>query len=202
MLTHSCSRSQDDLPHATRAYTTASPSRHSPRSLALSLCRPRSTHAHAHARALARRLSLFSEADDGCCGHNWLTFGNPAFRDDADGGGGGGDARFAPFEVDGFERVELARASSLQLSRYDNAAFVGSSRTVAFRRRADAAAAHGGGAHGGGGGGASLADEDAAAAAPYEEQLLLGGDARSGGGSGGSGARRRRGGGKRGKREA
>ena len=25
---------------------------------------------------------LIGEADDGCCGHNWLTFGNPAFRDD------------------------------------------------------------------------------------------------------------------------
>ena len=78
-----------------------------------------------------REYILIGEAETGCCGHNWKTFGNAAFRDGDDD-----DGDPTPLhERDGFEKVEHAGLSRLQISRYDCASFVGNSRTFAFRRK-------------------------------------------------------------------
>jgi len=74
-----------------------------------------------------REYLVIGEAWDGCCGDNWRTWGNPAFAE--------GDSSAPPYERDGFEKKELAHLSALQLSRYDCAAFAGSSKTFSFARR-------------------------------------------------------------------
>ena len=43
---------------------------------------------------------LVGEADDGCCGHNWLTWGNPAFQAQ----GGGTCAGVPPYVAEGWTR--------------------------------------------------------------------------------------------------
>jgi hypothetical protein len=73
---------------------------------------------------------LIGEAWDGCCGHNWRTWGNSSFAD------GDGSQKTQPlYDRDGFEKRELRHLSKLQLSRYDCKQFAGSSRTFSFRRR-------------------------------------------------------------------
>ena len=70
---------------------------------------------------------VVGEAWNGCCGCNWNTWGNPAYRPD-----GADDA--PPYERDGFAKTELEALSRSQISRYDCAAFVGNSRTFSFKR--------------------------------------------------------------------
>ena len=67
-----------------------------------------------------RAYALIGEADDGaCCGHPYDTWGL------------GGTA---PYEKDGFHRVDLPSVSNHQISRYDSMQFVGNSKTVLFCR--------------------------------------------------------------------
>jgi len=109
------------------------------------------------ATSSVREYVLVGESDDGCCGHNWLTWGNPAFR--PGGAALSGDARRtlraadsagtpgapgedhhsegtakAPYAEDGWERHNIRDVSRLQLSRFDSEDFVGNSCTVSFRR--------------------------------------------------------------------
>ena len=109
------------------------------------------------ATSSVREYVLVGESDDGCCGHNWLTWGNPAFR--PGGAALSGDARrtlraansagapgapgedhlsegtaMAPYAEDGWERHNIRDVSRLQLSRFDSEDFVGNSCTVSFRR--------------------------------------------------------------------
>jgi len=58
---------------------------------------------------LVEEYILIGEADDGTCGHNWHTWGNPDFKSE--------DA--APRDLNGYERVDLSDLSSLQFSRFD-----------------------------------------------------------------------------------
>ena len=72
---------------------------------------------------------VVGEAWNGCCGHNWDTWGNPAYAP------AGADVEAPPYEADGFAKRELADLSRAQLSRYDCAAYAGNSRTFSFKRR-------------------------------------------------------------------
>jgi len=73
---------------------------------------------------------LIGEADNGTCGHNWHTWGNPDFyqHDDA-----ADDDIVAPYSRDGFKRVDLKELSVLQFSRFD-CQRSRESKTVSFRR--------------------------------------------------------------------
>jgi hypothetical protein len=78
---------------------------------------------------------LIGEADDGQCGDNWATWGNPAYHEDADEHDGSNSeiTTLAPYEVDAYERREMAELLPYQLSRYDShVSKVGT--TVSFRR--------------------------------------------------------------------
>jgi hypothetical protein len=103
---------------------------------------------------------LVGECDDGQCGHNWETWGNPHFRDDDQRGATDNDERDGsvdpysasterrelvdseswqtsirpPHVVDGYERRDLDFLAPHQFSRYDSRASK-SGRTVSFRRR-------------------------------------------------------------------
>jgi hypothetical protein len=106
---------------------------------------------------------LIGERDDGQCGHNWETWGNPHFFEDEaiDDGGGGASvdessagppptaaaaparqpqrphpppSRTPPYVVDGYDRVDLDFLASHQFSRYDSRVSK-SGGTVSFRRR-------------------------------------------------------------------
>jgi hypothetical protein len=83
---------------------------------------------------------LIGECDDGQCGHNWETWGNPHFFEDS-----GVDAATAhlapprphltpPYEMDGYERVNLDFVAPHQFSRYDSRVSK-SGQTVSFRRQ-------------------------------------------------------------------
>ena len=88
---------------------------------------------------------LVGEADDGCCGHNWYTWGNPDFLAPSSPAGAGASSTKepapsssgppAPYLADGWTRQDLPALSSHQLSRFDSEDFVGNSCTVAFRRK-------------------------------------------------------------------
>jgi hypothetical protein len=93
---------------------------------------------------------LVGETDDGCCGCNWHTWGNPAYApsvplpssspadfDGAAAADGGAESAppQPPYVVDGWTRHEVDEPSALQLCRFDSEDFVGNSRTVAFRRK-------------------------------------------------------------------
>ena len=70
---------------------------------------------------------LIGEADDGSCGDNWLTWGNPAFYD--------GDGVPTPSYVkEGYQRLDMDPLTKYQFSSFDlkNSK---SSKTVSFRRR-------------------------------------------------------------------
>ena len=73
---------------------------------------------------------LIGEADNGTCGHNWRTWGNPDFYqhdNTAD------DDIAAPYSRDGYKRVDLKELSALQFSRFD-CQRSSESQTVSFRR--------------------------------------------------------------------
>ena len=92
--------------------------------------------------ASVREYVLVGEADDGICGKPWETWGCRASCDE-DGGSSSDEeaesraARLpAPYEADGFVRVDLPELSRWQLCRTDERwRSRGASRTVAFRRR-------------------------------------------------------------------
>jgi hypothetical protein len=71
---------------------------------------------------------LIGEADDGSCGHNWLTWGNPAFRGDDDD-----DAAAPPYEIDGYRRWNMDALTQFQFSSFD-CSVSKSSKTVSFRK--------------------------------------------------------------------
>ena len=74
---------------------------------------------------------LIGECDDGTCGHNFHTWGNP----DAYEGQDDGDENVpvAPYIADGYQRVDLEDLSLLQVSRFD-CKRSSESKTVSFRR--------------------------------------------------------------------
>ena len=93
---------------------------------------------------------LIGEADDGTCGNNWDTWGNPEFRPMSeenksspassvsgelpirDSDPTEGDI-FPPYVVDGYERWDMEPLSQYQFSRFD-CAVSRSSKTVSFRK--------------------------------------------------------------------
>ena len=77
---------------------------------------------------------LLGEAYDGAAGHNWATWGNPAFAPDSEGGGEGGGV--APYLRDGWSAVEAGDVSRWMLSRFasDTHDCERNSSAVAFRR--------------------------------------------------------------------
>lgn len=97
---------------------------------------------------------LIGETDDGCCGHNFETWGNSDFKpsslpqnkvlsEESNNNNskeeeeevGGGELVIAPYAVDDWERVNHDEMSSLQLCRFDSEDFVGNSKTVSFTRK-------------------------------------------------------------------
>ena len=94
---------------------------------------------------------LIGECDDGQCGDNWSTWGNPHFCDDdraedrdakdhpeTEGAADGSDPEppsmdHPPFVMDGYERVNLDELAPHQFSRFD-CRVSRSGRTVSFRR--------------------------------------------------------------------
>ena len=70
---------------------------------------------------------LIGECDDGSCGDNWNTWGNPEFHPDDD------KTATAPFELDGYTRHDLHSLSKLQLARFDSNVSR-TSHTVSFRK--------------------------------------------------------------------
>lgn len=92
---------------------------------------------------------LIGEADDGSCGHNWKTWGNPAFFEDAqevddnnnnnisnnnNGEGADRDGPIPPYEMDGYVRWDMDALSQFQFSSFD-CSVSKSSKTVSFRKR-------------------------------------------------------------------
>ena len=73
---------------------------------------------------------LIGEADCGCCGDNWCTFGNPGYAPATEVAAG-----VPPYERDGFSKHYLDDVSRYCLERFDSVAYGGgSSQVVAFRR--------------------------------------------------------------------
>jgi len=71
---------------------------------------------------------LIGECDDGNCGHNWHTWGNPDFSVEEE------ESKNVPSYVsDGFKRKDLDDLSILQFSRFDSAVSSGS-KTISFRK--------------------------------------------------------------------
>jgi hypothetical protein len=101
----------------------------------------------AAAVGLVEEYILVGEADDGTCGHNWRTWGNPDFRDDDDGVAereyderrrDDDVARRVtesppPYVLDGYAREDLEGLSMMQFSRFD-CKRRRESKTVSFRR--------------------------------------------------------------------
>ena len=96
--------------------------------------------------ASVQEYLLVGEADDGCCGHNWFTWGNPDFfvrasplraraENSKEPAPDSSDHQQAPYQADGWTRQDLPAVSAHQLSRFDSEDFVGNSCTVAFRRK-------------------------------------------------------------------
>ena len=83
---------------------------------------------------------LIGECDDGGCGHNWDTWGNPNFLDEEMDNGGGTknqsmkSTTLKPaYQMGGFERKNMDDLSVLQFSRYDSR-MSSLTQTVSFRR--------------------------------------------------------------------
>lgn len=74
---------------------------------------------------------LIGECDDGTCGHNFLTWGNPDAYESIDGREC--SVPVAPYAEDGYQRVDLEDLSLLQISRFD-CKRSSESKTVSFRR--------------------------------------------------------------------
>ena len=82
---------------------------------------------------------LIGEADGGCCGDAWRTWGIEASDITSDAAKNKGRKRRASlslFERDGFLKCYLHDLSALQLQRYDSKHFSNNSQTVSFRRQA------------------------------------------------------------------
>jgi len=79
---------------------------------------------------------LIGEADDGSCGENWQTWGNPAFcdRDGEDSAARGGDGPIPPYAAEGYQRTDMDALAKYQFSSFDLANSK-SSKTVSFRRK-------------------------------------------------------------------
>lgn len=75
---------------------------------------------------------LIGESDDGSCGHNWLTWGNDAFRD-ATLDLFECKAPVSPHEIDGYNRRDLHELTPFQFSSFD-CSVSKSSNTVSFRK--------------------------------------------------------------------
>jgi hypothetical protein len=73
---------------------------------------------------------IVGEADDGCTGHNWKTWGNRAFCDDD----GTTTTAAIPYNSDGYRRENLKELAALQLQRYDCAQAPKQSTTVLFTK--------------------------------------------------------------------
>ena len=80
----------------------------------------------------ADEIILIGECDDGNCGDNWLTWGNPEFRDDMEEAIDG-DSLSAPYRHDGYRRFDLEDLSHMQFSRFDSSVS-SNSKTVSFRK--------------------------------------------------------------------
>ncbi len=74
---------------------------------------------------------LIGECDDGSCGHNFFTWGNPNAYESEDGSES--SVPIAPYAEDGYTRFELEDLSLLQISRFD-CKRSSESKTVSFRR--------------------------------------------------------------------
>lgn len=87
---------------------------------------------------------LIGECDDGQCGDNWLTWGNPYYREDYEellqGESSVIDKATAtvdltpPYQQDGYERVELDYLHQFQFSRFDSRVSK-TGKTISFRRQ-------------------------------------------------------------------
>lgn len=79
---------------------------------------------------------LIGEADDGSCGDNWLTWGNPAFCEAAEttDGDDSPSSPTPPYIEEGYKRVDMDPLTKYQFSSFDLANSK-SSKTVSFRRR-------------------------------------------------------------------
>ena len=78
---------------------------------------------------------LIGEADDGCTGHNWFTWGNKAYNQDIQLSKIGGRSISTPFAEDGYVRKDLGHLARLQLQRYDCQVAPNQSTTVLFSRK-------------------------------------------------------------------
>jgi len=68
---------------------------------------------------------LIGEAENGCCGDDWETWGNQIF-----------DEEIPPYEVDGFQKEKLDDLSELQICRTDRMpGRINNSATVSFKRK-------------------------------------------------------------------
>jgi hypothetical protein len=83
---------------------------------------------------------LIGECDDGNCGDNWFTFGNPHFNyelltqvEDSSFDEALLSNVTAPYKIDGYARKDLDELSLLQYSRFDSNVSC-SSKTVSFRK--------------------------------------------------------------------
>eukprot|EP00946_MAST-07B_sp_MAST-7B-sp1_P000133 g133.t1 len=86
-------------------------------------------------RAAIPDYLLIGEADDGCTGHNWLTWGNKAYMEAKDHERKiGGRSIVAPFAEDGYKRTDLQDLAQLQLQRYDCKMAPNQSTTVLFSK--------------------------------------------------------------------
>lgn len=75
---------------------------------------------------------LIGESDDGSCGHNWSTWGNPHFRWHPSDLNEDDSNNTPPYRRDGYKRTNMEGLSRYQLSRFD-CAVSRSSTTVSFR---------------------------------------------------------------------
>lgn len=80
---------------------------------------------------------LLGECYDGSVGHNWHTWGNPAYR--PEGESGDEEAAVPPYVKDGWDHSELGDVSRWMLSRFasDVAECEWSSSAISFRRGDD-----------------------------------------------------------------
>ena len=82
----------------------------------------------------ADEIILIGECDDGNCGHNWLTWGNPDFQEDMESiGTDGNDDLLTPYRNDNYKRFDLEDLSRWQCSRFDSSVS-SNSKTVSFRK--------------------------------------------------------------------
>ena len=83
-------------------------------------------------RSGVKSYLIIGEADDGCTGHNWKTWGNAAFREDAVVSEG---PAMVPYLHDRYERTNLEGLAKSQLQRYDCKQAPYQSTTVLFSKK-------------------------------------------------------------------